>query len=295
MQSMSERVDVAILGTGPAGLSAAITLKIRNKKILLFGSRQLSDKVAKAHEINNYLGIPAVKGEDLAGAFAKHLQSMEIEITEEQITSVYAMGEYFSLLSKTNQTYEAKSVILATGVNFGKPYPGEEQYLGRGVSYCATCDAPLYKNKTVAVIGAKAKEEAEAAFLSEVAEKVYYIPLYKEPVNQDGRLGDKVEVLSDVPVSIEGGLKADKLVLKQRELKVDGIFILRESVSPAQLVPGLVMEENHIAVNRKMETNLKGCFACGDIVGAPYQYIKAAGEGNVAALSAVSYLDQKKQ
>ena len=287
---MGERYDVAILGTGPAGLSAAITLKIRNKKILLLGSRDLSSKVTKAHEINNYLGIPAVKGEDLSKNFAEHLSQMGIEITEDMVTSCYAMGDYFSLLSKSNQTYEADTVIVATGVNFGKPYPGEEQFLGRGVSYCATCDAPLYKGKKVVLIGYSPKEEAEARFMAEICAEVYYVPMYKDEVE----LGDAVKVIRDVPVSIEGRMKADKLVLKNQELEVDGIFILRESVSPAQLVPGLLMDDNHIAVNRKMETNLKGCFACGDIVGAPYQYIKAAGEGNVAALSAVGYLDQKK-
>lgn len=288
---MGERYDVAVIGTGPAGLSAAITLKIRNKSVLLLGSKNLSTKVEKAHEINNYLGLPAIKGEDLANRFAEHLKQMEIEITEDTITSVYAMGEYYSLQSKTNQTYEASAVILATGVNFGKPYPGEEKFLGRGVSYCATCDAPLYKKKKVAIIGFAPKEEAEAEFMSEVADEVYYIPTYKEPVS----LGGNIQVIADTPVSIEGEKKADKLMLKAQELDVDGIFILRESVSPSQLVPGLAVEDNHVAVSRRMETNLKGCFACGDIVGTPYQYIKSAGEGNVAALSAVSYLDQKKK
>lgn len=288
---MGERFDVAVIGTGPAGLSAAITLKIRNKKVLLLGSKALSAKVEKAHEINNYLGLPAIRGDELADRFAEHLKQMEIEITEDAITSVYAMGDYYSLQSKTNQTYEAMAVILATGVNFGKPYPGEEKFLGRGVSYCATCDAPLYKNKKVAIIGSSPKEEAEAEFMAEVADEVHYIPTYREPVS----LGGNIHIVEDTPVSIEGEKKADKLVLKAQELTVDGIFILRESVSPSQLVPGLAVEDNHVAVNRRMETNLKGCFACGDIVGTPYQYIKSAGEGNVAALSAVSYLDQKKR
>lgn len=288
---MAERYDAAIIGTGPAGLSAAITLKIRNKKILLLGSKELSPKIEKAHEINNYLGIPAVKGSDLGKRFMEHLKQMEIEITEDQITTVYAMGEYFSLQSKTNEMYEADSVIIASGVNFGKPYEGEEKFLGRGVSYCATCDAPLYKGKTAVVIGQTPKEEEEAQFLSEVAEKVYYVPLYKEETH----LSDAVELVADIPVSIEGTMKADRLVLKERTIEADGFFILRESVSPAQLVPGLAMDGNHIAVNRKMETNIKGCFACGDIVGLPYQYIKSAGEGNIAALSAVSYLDGKKK
>ena len=123
---MENRYDVAIIGTGPAGLSAAITLKIRNKNIILFGSKDLSSKVAKAHEIQNYLGLPAISGEALAKKFASHIESMGIEITQEQITTVYSMGDYYSLLSKNNQMYDVSAVILATGVNFGKPYPGEK-------------------------------------------------------------------------------------------------------------------------------------------------------------------------
>ena len=288
---MENRYDVAIIGTGPAGLSAAITLKIRNKNIILFGSKDLSSKVAKAHEIQNYLGLPAISGEALAKKFASHIESMGIEITQEQITTVYSMGDYYSLLSKNNQMYDVSAVILATGVNFGKPYPGEKEFLGIGVSYCATCDAPLYRGKTVAIIGASPKEEAEADFMSEIAGKVYYIPLYKEKVN----VKEAIAVVEDVPTAIEGKMKAEKLILKNQELTVDGIFILRESVLPEQLVPGLEMDGNHIAVNRRMETNLAGCFACGDIVGMPYQYIKSAGEGNVAALSAVGYLDSLKK
>lgn len=288
---MENRYDVAIIGTGPAGLSAAITLKIRNKNIILFGSKDLSSKVAKAHEIQNYLGLTAISGEALAKKFASHIESMGIEITQEQITTVYSMGDYYSLLSKNNQMYDVSAVILATGVNFGKPYPGEKEFLGIGVSYCATCDAPLYRGKTVAIIGASPKEEAEADFMSEIAGKVYYIPLYKEKVN----VKEAITVVEDVPTAIEGEMKAEKLILKNQELTVDGIFILRESVLPEQLVPGLEMDGNHIAVNRRMETNLAGCFACGDIVGMPYQYIKSAGEGNVAALSAVGYLDSLKK
>ena len=195
---MENRYDVAIIGTGPAGLSAAITLKIRNKNIILFGSKDLSSKVAKAHEIQNYLGLPAISGEALAKKFASHIESMGIEITQEQITTVYSMGDYYSLLSKNNQMYDVSAVILATGVNFGKPYPGEKEFLGIGVSYCATCDAPLYRGKTVAIIGASPKEEAEADFMSEIAGKVYYIPLYKEKVN----VKEAITVVEHVPTAI---------------------------------------------------------------------------------------------
>ena len=282
-----EKFDVAVIGTGPAGLSAAVTLKIRNKNIILFGSRELSSKLEKAHEIQNYLGFPAVKGGELAENFRTHIENLGIEITEDQITACYSMGEYFSLTSKANKTYSAKAVILATGVNFGKPYEGEEKFLGRGVSYCATCDAPLYKGKKAAVIAQSEKEEGEAEFLAEVCEKVFYVPLYKM---EKGFSAGNIQIVNDEVVSIEGAMKANKLVLKNGEIETDCVFILRDSVSPKQLVPGLELDQNHVKVNRQMETNLKGLFACGDITGLPYQYIKSAGEGNVAALSAVKYL-----
>lgn len=291
MAETNELYDVAILGTGPAGVSAAITLKIRNKSIILLGSRNLTDKMGKAHEIQNYPGLPAVKGDELQSAFKKHLDSLGIEITEDQVTACYALGDKFSMTAKSGKTYSAKSVIIATGVSFGKAYEGEEQFLGRGVSYCATCDAPLYKGKKVAVIAQTEKEEEEAKFLAEVCEKVSYIPLYKKEEFEFSGNG-KIEIIKDVPLSFQGRMKAEKLVMKNGEVEADGFFILRDSISPKQLVPGLELDGNHIAVNRKMETNIKGCFACGDITGLPYQYVKSAGEGNVAALSAVAYLSK---
>lgn len=283
------RYDIAIVGTGPAGLSAAVTAKLRNKNVILFGSSNLSEKVEKAHEIKNYLGIPSVKGEDLANSFKRHLEDMELSITQEIITMVYDMGEYFNLLSKTNEMYEASTVIIASGTNFGKPYKGEKEFLGRGVSYCATCDAPLYKGKDVVVIGTSVEDEEEALYMSEICNKVCYIPLYSERV----KLNDKIDIIYDNPVEFVGGFKADKLIMKNGELEADGFFILRQSIAPDTLVPGINLDGNSIEVDRKMATNLNGCFACGDVVGAPYQYIKAAGEGNVAALSAVSYLNRK--
>lgn len=288
---MPERHDVAIVGTGPGGLSAAITLKIRNKSILLLGSGEGSEKVGRAHEIRNYLGLPSVSGEELSRRFFEHLRQMEVEVTEDFVTAVYAMGDYFALQTRSNASYEADSVILATGVAFEKPYPGEEEYLGRGVSYCATCDAPLYKGKRVAVVGTSPEAEAEAEFLSEVASEVIYVPTYEgEP-----SVGSRVRVVRGTPSAIEGERTAGRLVLDGQALDVDGIFIFRESVAPAQLVPGIELGGGHVTVNRSMETSIKGCFACGDITGTPYQYIKAAGEGNVAALSAVAYLDKKRR
>lgn len=285
-----ERYDIAIIGTGPAGVSAALTAKNRNKTILLLGSRQMSEKVAKAHEIRNYPGLPFVKGEELAEAFRNQLDRMEIPITEQRIGAVYAMGDYFALQAG-EEMLEAKTVILATGVVSAKPLPGEEALLGRGVSYCATCDAPLYRGRAAAVIGYSPREESEAAFLSEVCSRVIYFPMY--PGETD--LPDKVEVIREKPVEI---LKAEKGLMvrtAEGEYAADGVFVLREAVAPAQLVPGLETDGAHVKVNRKMETNLQGVFACGDLAGTPYQYVKAAGEGNIAAISAAAYLDNKKK
>ena len=285
-----ERYDIAIIGTGPAGLSAAITAKIRNKKILLIGNPNFSDKVQKAHQIQNYLGLPAISGKDLAKAFENHINSMDITITDGKVNAVYPMGSYFGL-QVSQDIYEAETVIVATGIVTGKAFKGENELLGRGVSYCATCDAPLYRNKTVAVIGYSPKEESEAEFLAEVCEKVLYIPMYKE----ETKLSDKVTIIDEKPTAVIGENKVKSLQTEKNNYEVDGIFILRDSIPPSQLVSGLEIKDNHIVVNSQMETNIKGCFACGDIVGRPYQYIKAAGQGNIAGLSAVAYLDAKRK
>ena len=289
---MIMRYDIAIVGSGPAGLSAAINAKIRNKNIILFGNENLSNKLEKAPEINNYLGFYEVSGEDLKNRFKDHIDSMGIEVSNNRITNIYAMGDYFALMSGENM-FEATTVILATGVQYGKPIKGEEEYLGRGVGYCATCDAPLYKGKTVAIIGHTPDAEAEANYIDEIAEKTYYIPVYDiEKTTGAGDINEGIEVISSKAVRIEGDTHVNKLILKDREIGVDGIFILKDSVSPGVLVPGLEIEGAHIKVNRDMSTNIKGCFAAGDCTGKPYQFMKAAGEGQVAGLSAVSYLSK---
>ena len=287
---MNERYDLTIIGSGPAGLSAALNAQIRKKKFIIFGTNEISGKLTKAEKINNYLGFYGKSGKEIRDEFNNHLKSMDIKITEEKINNIYSMGEYYALMAN-DKIYEATAVILATGVNFGKPLKGEEQFLGKGVGYCATCDAPLYKDKIITIIAYNKHDEDEANFMGTIASKVYYIPMYKEDVEVD----DSIEVVFDIPKEIHGDNRVEKLILKNSEIITDGIFILRDSVSPGQLVPGLEMDGNSVKVDRKMQSNLKGCFAAGDIVGAPYQYIKAAGEGNIAALSAVSYIDNLKR
>lgn len=287
---MNERYDIAIIGSGPAGLSAALNARIRKKSFIIFGSKNLSNKLEKAEKINNYLGFFNRSGKEIKEEFEKHIEAMDINITEEKVNNIYSMGKYFSIMVN-EKIYEATTIILATGVNFGKPFKGEEEFLGRGVGYCATCDAPLYKEKVVTIISYNKQEEKEANFLATVASKVYYVPMYKEEVEVD----PSIEIIRDTPIEICGDKKANKLILKNSEIETDGIFILRDSISLGQLVPGLKLDGNHVEVDRKMRTNLKGCFAAGDIVGTPYQYIKAAGEGNIAALSAVAYIDEIKK
>lgn len=285
-----ERVDIAIIGSGPAGVSAAITARLRGKSLLLFGSKDLSEKIGKAHKIQNYPGLPDVSGEELRGAFQKHLDAMGVSVTEARVNAVYAMGDYFAVQT-ANETYEATAVILATGVVQGKALPGEEEFLGRGVSYCATCDAPLYRGKRVAVIGSSPAAEPEAAYMAEVAASVLYLPLYEGTPDLPGT----VQVIREKPTAVTGETLVTALHTEAGAYPVDGVFLLRDAMAPTQLVPGLEGAGGHVAVNARMQTNLPGCFACGDAVGLPYQYIKAAGEGNVAALSAVEYLAAQKR
>jgi thioredoxin reductase (NADPH) len=286
---LSERYDIAIIGSGPAGLSAAINAKIRNKNIIVFGYKDFSTKLIKAPKINNYLGFYNVSGIELKTRFEEHINSLGIELTYERVNNIYAMGDYFALMVN-EKMYEAKALVLATGIEYTKPLVGEEELLGKGVGYCATCDAPLYRGKVVTVIGYNKEAEEEANYVSELASKLYYVPMY----NSSYDLKENIEVIKDRPVEITGDEKVRKLVLKTTELDTDAVFVLKDSISPGQLVPGLLIENGHIKVDRNMKTNIEGCFAAGDCVGRPYQYIKAAGEGLTAAQNAVSYLDSLK-
>lgn len=281
-----ERTDIAIIGSGPAGVSAAITAKVRNKSVIIYGSSRLSDKLEKAHEIQNWPGLPGIKGADLAQALRKHLQLADISITEEQVTTAYAMGKYFAIETASGMT-EASTLILATGVFSGKPLPGENEFLGRGVSTCATCDGNFYKGKTIAVLGFGGEAPKETEYLASLASKVYYFPARGRELEAEL---SNVEVVHEQAAAISGEMKAEFVETAAGKYPVDGVFVLRDAVPADRLVPGLAMDGPHAVVDLQMRTNLPGCFACGDLAGTPYQFIKAAGQGNVAALSAVNYL-----
>lgn len=281
--------DIAIIGTGPAGISAAINAAIRKKKFVLFGNENLSTKVECSHLISNYPALSEISGKELNERLAAHLKQMDIVITAERITGVYNMGKYFMLLADQKE-YKADAVILATGAQTVKEIKGEREHLGRGVSYCATCDGNFYKDKTIAVISDNKESEEEVDFLAGLAKKVYFYPSYKTDHSKEN-----VERLTLPVVSVDGERHADGITLKDgTQIAVDGVFFLKQSVSADVLLGGLEMSNGSIAVDRDMSTNIKGCFACGDCTGKPYQIAKAIGEGNTALHSAITYLSALK-
>lgn len=289
---MSENMteyDIAIIGTGPAGISAAINAAIRKKKFILFGSENLSAKVECSHIISNYPALPQISGKELNQKLAAHLKQMNIKITNERITGVYNLGKYFMLLADQKE-FKANSVILATGAQNVAEICNERALLGKGVSYCATCDGNFYKDKTIAVISDNKESEEEVDFLADLASKVYFYPSYKTDYSKDN-----VERLTSPAKSVDGERHADGITLADgTHIAVDGVFFLKQSVSADVLVSGLEMNGGSIAVNHDMSTNIKGCFACGDCTGKPYQIAKAIGEGNTALHSAITYLSELK-
>lgn len=283
-------LDMAIIGCGPAGLSAAINARARGKELKVFGAKLCSPALHKAHRIDNYLGFPEIKGEELRQLFLTHAKSMDIVPSAESITAIYPMGDYFELQLR-QENLQARTLIITTGVSVARPLPGEEAFVGKGVSYCATCDGNFYKGKKVVVIADNPEGEEEVNFLAELAAKTWYIPLYQGSYN----LRDNVEILEDRPAEVVGDQRLEKLVLKSgKELVVDGCFFHKEQLPAARIVPGLELENNHIKVNRDMSTNIPGLFAAGDVTGRPYQLAKAVGEGQIAALSAAKYLDSRE-
>ena len=286
-------VDCIIVGSGVAGISAALTLEANGKSFLLFGSPELSEKIEKAELIRNYPGLSNVTGKDFAAALKAQLLDAKIEIKNEKVGGVYAMKDKFTVLTNDQTAYESRTVILACGVESVKQIDGEESFIGRGVSYCATCDGFLYKGKTIAVFCTSKRLEHEIGYLADIAEKVYLMPMYKDV--EIAR--DNVEIIRKMPQKIDGTKRVEKITFAvapsqniPKEIAVDGIFMLRDCVSPAILVGGLQMQDGHVVVDRDMSTNLSGCFAAGDCTGRPYQYAKAVGEGNVAAHSVSKYV-----
>lgn len=281
--------DIAIIGAGPAGLSAALNSKIRNKSVILLGKD--SEKLVKTKKIANYLGFKDITGAELNKNFKNSLEGYEIKRDTRKVKTIYAMGDFFAIeIENEIDMVEARSVILATGIELKKDLKNEEKFFAKGVNYCATCDAALYRGKKVVVLGYNDESVAEANFTSEIVGSLVFVNMTGKEVS----LNEGIELIEgEIPMGFEGDEKAEKLIFKSgREIKADGFFIEKDSSKAERLVPGIKMEENHILVGRDLSTSIKGLFAAGDITGKPYQIMKAVGEGQVAALGVASYLSK---
>lgn len=281
--------DVAVVGGGPAGLSAALTARVRNKSVVIFEHMGFSAKLQRAADIPNYLGLPNLSGKELMERMAEHCLAAGPELVKEKVTQIFP-GDVFTLLTPQD-VYEAKTVILAIGVSPAELLAGEKGLLGQGVSYCATCDGMLYREKEVAVVAYAAEAEHEAAFLSEICSKVLYFPQYK-PV---GSLPPNVQICSGKPKGVAA--KEDRFVLQHTkgQVEADGIFILRETDPVENLLAEVELCKDAIKVSHTQKTSVPGVFAAGDCTGKPWQITVAVGEGNAAAHAAISYLAAKEK
>ena len=273
--------DIAVVGAGPAGYSAAINARKRDKRVLVIG--QEGGWLSRAHSIQNYPGFADIPGGELLAKMREHALSMGAELRPGVIHQILPMGESFAL-SLSSDFIEAKRVILATGAKQPRLLPGEEKLLGRGVSYCGSCDGMLFRGKRVAVIAQGPEALPEANFLAGLCSEVTWFGTPREG------LDEKIVVCEKKPEAILGEKKAEALQAGGEALPFDGIFIFREAMAMSALLPGLVMDGPFIRVDRAMRTSVPGVFAAGDCTGQPLQVAKAVGEGCTAALSAASEL-----
>ena len=267
---MADTYDVIVIGGGAAATSAALTLLNRGKTVGVVCNKAETSSLYKAEKVTNYPGLPPMTGAEMTQLFRRQLEESKADIITGRALSVMPMGITFGV-AVGSDFYMCSALIITAGITREKLYPGEGEFLGRGVSYCATCDGMLYRGKTVAVVGGGEEARHDGDLLESIGCQVLRF-------EQNGKY------------EIRGGMKADTLIFAGEEHKVDGIFIIKDTVSVTRLVPGLVYENGAIVVDRKMATSVPGVFAAGDCTGKPFQLAKAAGEGNVAALSAVDYL-----
>ncbi len=278
-----EEYEVAIVGGGPAGYEAALTLKSLKHNFIWLGTEEFTN-VRLSEEVRNFLSFSG-RGEELSALLKKQAEREGISMTPARIDRIYLTGDKY-LLTQGDKMYTAKTVILATGVSRKGKLKGEREFLGKGVSYCAVCDGGLYRGKKIAAIVESKEFSQEVEYLSGFAEKVYAFCDY-EGASFSAK---NVEILEERPLAVEGETHVEKIVFSSGEREVSGVFLLSNATPPSALVGGLKEEGDRVIVARDMSTNLKGLFAAGDVTGRPYQYIKAAGEGLVAAFSAHEYL-----
>ncbi len=266
--------DLAIVGGGPAGLAAAIHGRARDKSVLVVTHDPMASPLAKAERVDNYPGMPQVGGREMVATMIEQAEEMGVELRRGKVLNIMPM-DGASYLSIGSDVVQAKAVILTTGVARAAKLPGEGELLGRGVSYCATCDGMLYRGKPVVVAGNAPDLEEEVEFLQGIGCQVTKVPL--------GGL------------KILGEGKVEGVESKGERIPCEGVFLLRTSVALTDLLPGLEMEQGHIKVDRYMATSVEGVYAAGDCTGAPLQIAKAVGEGQMAAHSAIAWMDGTKK
>jgi alkyl hydroperoxide reductase subunit F len=295
--------DLIIIGAGPAGIAAAV-YAARKKLDFCVISRDIGGQTTWSGDIENYIGFQFISGPELAMKFREHLEKYAFDLREGvEVLGVKKEGDNFQVQISSGDILEAKTIIISTGKSPRRlGVPGEKEYKNQGITYCATCDGPLFANKDVAVIGGGNSGLDAALQLINIAEKVYLIEnadnLSGDEVMQEKvRQSNKVEILSKTKVL---GISGDKFVRsisvdtagKKRELPVEGVFIEIGLVPNSEFVD--MVEKNkrgEIVVNCSCETSVPGIFAAGDVTSVPAkQIIVAAGEGAKALLGAFRYL-----
>lgn len=261
--------DIIVVGSGPAGLSAAITARMRGKSVAVISNSSAESGLYKAVEIGNYPGLPGISGAELSKKLAEHAADMGTELIAGRVTTILPIGNEINV-SYGSELVSAKSLIIATGIVQTAVFPGEAELLGSGVSYCATCDGMLYRGKKVCVVCLSPDAEEEAEFLSSI--------------------GCAVTKVKTKNIVVHGTERVTSISADGEEIPCEGVFILRQTIAPSSLLPGLETDKGHIKVDKAMKTNVPGVFAAGDCIGTPYQVAKAVGEGQIAVLSAVDYL-----
>ena len=296
--------DLVIVGGGPAGLSAAIYAgRFRMKTIVL--AREPGGTVVNTHLIENWPGFKSISGAELMERLSDHVRSVGVEIRQAEVREIRKKAGNFLLKSDAGD-FEARSVLLATGTKHRKlGVPGEKEFYGRGVSYCAVCDAAFFKDKIVAVVGGSDSAAKEALFLSRYVKKVYIIyrreKIRAEPINTERvEANRKIEVINNTNVlEIRGDKFVQSVVLDKpykgsRELKLDGVFIEIGHDPQSELAEGLGIKldkAGEIVIGRGSETNVAGVYAAGDVNSGSFkQAITGAAQGVVAAKSAYDYL-----
>ena len=286
----SSEYDVIVVGSGPAGISAAINVANRKRTVAVLAGQAPSGLIRKAHSIANYPGFTSASGEELATAFLRHLEEFDVPLVGEKASKIIPDEDGFVVFSE-REVYHAGAVVLATGVYREAEIEGEEELVGQGVSYCVTCDGRLFAGRRAAFISYAPEGEEEASALAEdYGVEVTYLPLYQG----DYRLPEGVRVLPAARPTRLARVDAHlRVSLPGEDLQVHAVFIYKNSVSPRTLLEGLASDGRHVTVNRRMETGVPGVFAAGDCTGEPYQTAKAVGEGQVAALHAVRFLRER--